>query len=115
QNELVRIDVEKSASHQQSQTEIDSGNPCSQHLSPGTVRPPLRIRFGQTKMLRWATLFHMSRFPRSIRIVFAVFILFSRTYSCLAQSTAVTGTQENAAVLTRLSPPVYPPIALTAR
>ena len=30
---LIRIDVEKSASHQQSQAEIGSDNPCSRHLS----------------------------------------------------------------------------------
>jgi hypothetical protein len=61
-----------------------------------------------------AKLLRMSWFQRSIRIVFVVGILFSRTYSCFAQNPTVTGTQENAAVLTRLSPPVYPPIALTA-
>ena len=32
-NGLVRIDVAKSAYHQQSQTEIASDNPCSRHLS----------------------------------------------------------------------------------
>ena len=56
----------------------------------------------------------MSGFPHSIRIVFVLGILFSGTHLCLAQSPTVTGTQENAAVLTKLSPPVYPPIALTA-
>ena len=30
---LARIDVEKSASHHLSQTEIDGDNPCSRHLS----------------------------------------------------------------------------------
>jgi Gram-negative bacterial TonB protein C-terminal len=56
----------------------------------------------------------MSGFPHSIRIVFVLGILFSGTHLCLAQSPTATGTQENAAVLTKLSPPVYPPIALTA-
>ena len=62
-----------------------------------------------------AKLLRMGWFQCSIRILFAVGILFRRTYSCFAQNPTVTGTQQNAAVLlTRLSPPVYPPIALTA-
>ena len=32
------IDVEKSASHHQSQTEIGSDNPCYQHLSAASVK-----------------------------------------------------------------------------
>jgi hypothetical protein len=56
----------------------------------------------------------MSWFPRSIRFVFLLGILFSGTYSCLAQSPAIATPRQNAAVLMKLSPPVYPPIALTA-
>lgn len=57
----------------------------------------------------------MSRLSLSIRIVFAMGVLFTQTYQCcLAQSPTVTGTPDNAVVLTKLSPPVYP-IALTAR
>ena len=52
----------------------------------------------------------MRRFPRCIRIVFAVGVLLAPPYACLAQSPADT-----AVALTRLSPPVYPQIALTAR
>lgn len=70
--------------------------------------------FGQTKAFSGSKLSRMNWFPRSIRIVFVLGILFSGTYSCLAQSPTVTGTQQNAAVLTKSSPPVYPPIALTA-
>ena len=33
QNGLVQIDVDKSSSHQLSQPEIASDNPCSRHLS----------------------------------------------------------------------------------
>jgi Gram-negative bacterial TonB protein C-terminal len=56
----------------------------------------------------------MSWFPRSIRIVFVFGILFGGTYACLARGPTATITQQNAAVLMKLSPPVYPPIALTA-
>jgi|SRR5580700_2416990 hypothetical protein len=56
----------------------------------------------------------MSWFPRSIRSLWLLSILFGGAYSCLAQSPTVTITQQNAAVLMKLSPPVYPPIALTA-
>jgi hypothetical protein len=70
--------------------------------------------FGQTKIPFGAKLPRMGWFQCSVRIAFAVGILFSRTCSCFAQNPTVTGTQENAVALTRLSPPVYPPIALTA-
>src|SRR5580704_16425718 len=56
----------------------------------------------------------MTGFPDSLRTVFAIFVLFARIYPCSAQSPTVRGNQENAAVLTTLSPPVYPPIASTA-
>jgi TonB-like protein len=56
----------------------------------------------------------MSWFSRSIRIIIALGIQFGGTYSCLAQSPTPRINQQNAAVLTNLSPPVYPPIALTA-
>lgn len=56
----------------------------------------------------------MSWFPRSIRIVFVLGILFGGTYACLAQGATATITPQNAAVLMKLSSPVYAPIALTA-
>jgi Gram-negative bacterial TonB protein C-terminal len=70
--------------------------------------------FGKAKAPLGSKLSRMSGLPRSIRIVFVLGILFSGTHSCLAQSPTVTDTPQNAAVLTKLSPPVYPPIALTA-
>jgi len=56
----------------------------------------------------------MTGFPDLLRTVFAIFVLFARIYPCSAQSPTVRGNQENAAVLTTLSRPVYPPIASTA-
>lgn len=53
----------------------------------------------------------MSRFARFIRIAFAAGVLFARSYPCLAQNPADAAS----VVLTRLSEPVYPEIALTAR
>jgi len=52
----------------------------------------------------------MRRFPRCIRIVFALGVLLAVPHACLAQSPAGSAR----VVLTKLSPPVYPPIALTA-
>jgi hypothetical protein len=49
-----------------------------------------------------------------MRIVFVLGISFGETSSCLAQSPTVTITQQNAAILMKLSPPIYPPIAVTA-
>lgn len=57
----------------------------------------------------------MSWFPRSIRIIFVLGILFGGTYACFAQGATATITPQNAVVLSKLFPPVYPPIALTAR
>ena len=51
----------------------------------------------------------MRRFSRCILIVFAVGVLLALPYACLAQNPADT-----AVALKRLSPPVYPAIALTA-
>ena len=56
----------------------------------------------------------MGWFSRLIGIIFVLRILFGGTYACLAQGPTATINQQNAAVLTKLSPPVYPPIALTA-
>lgn len=51
----------------------------------------------------------MRRFSRCILIVFAVGVLLALPYACLAQNPGDT-----AVALKRLSPPVYPAIALTA-
>jgi hypothetical protein len=47
--DLARIDVEKSSSHQLSQIEIASDNPCAQHLSGnanhgGVEAPPFHLQ-----------------------------------------------------------------------
>jgi len=55
----------------------------------------------------------MSRLSRCIRIVFAMAVVFTHAYRCWAQG-PTAGTPESLAVLTKLSPPVYPPIAVTA-
>jgi hypothetical protein len=71
--------------------------------------------FGTAKAPLGSKLTCMTGFPHSIRTVFVIFVLFARIYPCSAQSPTVRANQENAAVLITLSPPVYPPIASTAR
>jgi Gram-negative bacterial TonB protein C-terminal len=52
----------------------------------------------------------MRRFPRCILVVFAAGVLLALPYACFPQNPA-----DPAVTLKRLSPPVYPVIALTAR
>jgi hypothetical protein len=52
---LIRMDVDKSASHHQSHTEIAGDNPCSQHLSGNGVPvrlPRITLKLGQRLSLR---------------------------------------------------------------
>jgi Gram-negative bacterial TonB protein C-terminal len=56
----------------------------------------------------------MKRLPSWTQIIFALGVFLPHAFPCSAQSSKVVGTRQNGVVLTRLSPPVYPPIALTA-